>query len=99
MLKHKSLELFALEVEQTLEKGGTTLVKQICRHLVGDDPKISSFMAAKLVEWGYGKPTERVQHTGLIEHEHRTVTEQLTDDELAQAEHLIETAFARSNKG
>lgn len=53
MRKSKVLQLFASEVEEELIKGGTSLVREVCRHITGSNPKIASFMVAKVVEWRY----------------------------------------------
>lgn len=60
MLKSKTLQMFADDVDQALIKGGTSLVREVCRHITGSNPKIAAFMASKLVEWRYGKATETV---------------------------------------
>lgn len=60
------LESFAKHIEQMLKKGKnrTTIANLICRHLTGEDPKVSAVLLAKWVEWRYGKPTETHKHTG-----------------------------------
>lgn len=60
MLKSKTLQMFADEVEQALIKGGTSLVREVCRHITKGDPKTAALMTGKLVEWRYGKATETV---------------------------------------
>ena len=52
--------MFADEVEQALIKGGTSLVREVCRHITKGDPKTAAMMTGKLVEWRYGKATETI---------------------------------------
>lgn len=55
------MQVFASEVEAALQRGGTSLVKQVCRHVTGENEKVSAFMTAKLVEWWLGKAVQTVR--------------------------------------
>jgi hypothetical protein len=97
-----SLESFAKRIISRLKVGGATdsLERIICRHIAGENEKVSAFMAEKVVQWRYGKAKETLQVSGMIEHEHRTIDpEKLTDAQLAEAERLIESASVGSDQG
>ena len=96
MRKSKTLQLFALEVEKALKKGGTSLVNEVCRHITGPNPKVASFMTAKTVEWALGKAKETVEHTGMIEHEHRAGWEESFTTEQLEA---MEAAYTGRDSG
>jgi hypothetical protein len=73
--KRESLESFVARIETRLKQSGAytdTLEKLICRHLTGVDAKVAAALVMKCVEWKYGKPTERHEHSGVdggvIEH-------------------------------
>lgn len=57
-----TLEAFATRCIRTLGKTGDTqsLERLICRLLTGKDEKIAAGLAAKLVEWKYGKAIQPV---------------------------------------
>ena len=73
--EQNTLEAFASRIEKRLLKAGdtSTLENLVCRHLTNKkQPAIAARMIEKLVEWLYGKATERHEHTGAeggpIEH-------------------------------
>lgn len=95
------LQAFAKRVEKQIiaanHKGSETMERLICRLLTQKkNPAISAKIGEKWVEWRYGKPTEYVKIEGHIEH---TVFDasRLTDEQLAEAERLIESASVRSD--
>lgn len=65
------MEAFAKRIETMIRKGGATdsIERLICRLLTGDDTKVSAALAAKWVEWKYGKPREtlRIEERKAIE--------------------------------
>lgn len=95
--KRSELQAFAKRIEDQViaSKGVGAMERLICRHLTnGKKPVIASAMAAKWVEWRYGKATEHVKIDGHIEH---TVfdTSKLSDEQLEEAERLVESAESR----
>lgn len=70
----------------------------ICRLLTSQDEKVSAALASRWVEWRYGKATEHLKIDGHIEH---TVFDasKLTEDQLATAERLIESASVGTDPG
>jgi hypothetical protein len=97
------LQAFALRVEKQIiaanRKGSENMERLVCRLLTNKaTPQISATMAQKWVEWRYGKATEHVQIDATIEH---TVFDasRLSDEQLAEAERLIESAVAPSDQG
>ncbi len=65
--KAETLEMFARRIETAILKAGHGKMDNlICRLLTGDDPKIAAVMAAKWVEWRYGKATEKHEHSGGV---------------------------------
>jgi hypothetical protein len=63
-----------------------------------NDLKVAATMTAKWVEWRFGKAKETLKVEGHIEH---TVFDasRLTDEQLAEAERLVESAGLGSNQG
>lgn len=64
-----NLEAFARRIERQIVKASLkdmeTMERLVCRLLTNDrHPQIAAMLAAKWVEWRYGKPTERVEHSG-----------------------------------
>jgi len=96
----KDLREFAEGIEAMLRKGKKpeSIQRIVCRHLTGPDAKVSAVLAAKWVEWMFGKAKETLQVTGHIEHEHFDAS-RLSDEQLAEAERLVESASAGSNPG
>lgn len=97
------LQAFAVRVEKQIiaanRKGCENMERLICRVLTAKtNPQIAATMAQKWVEWRYGKATEHVKIDGHIEH---TVFDasKLSDEQLAEAERLVESASARSDPG
>jgi len=71
--KQGKLDDFAKRVEAKIKAScGHGMENLLCRLLTGDDVKVAAALAAKWVEWRYGKPTERHEVTGAsggpIEH-------------------------------
>jgi len=66
MPRHKDeLLAFAKRIESAIKVSkGFGMENLICRLLTSKDTKVSSVLAARWVEWRYGKPTERHEHTG-----------------------------------
>lgn len=97
------LQAFAKRVEERIIaakiKGTENMENLICRLLVSKkNPQISATMAQKWVEWRYGKATEHLKIDGHIEH---TIFDasRLTDEQLAEAERLVESASVGSDPG
>jgi hypothetical protein len=95
------LQSFAKRVELQVIKAGIAgsenMERLVCRLLTGrKTPQIAAIMAAKWVDWRYGKARETVKIEGYIEH---TVFDasRLTDEQLAEAERLVESAGVGSN--
>lgn len=91
-----NLEAFAKRIETRIKKGlnGTdSMERLICRLMATPkaDKKVAAHLAGKWVEWRYGKAKESIQITGHIEHEHFDAS-RLTDEQLAEADKLIESA-------
>ena len=65
----ENLQRFAIRIEQKLAKrgGSSTIENLICRALT--NRKHAAFMLPKWVEWRYGKPDQRLEVSGKIEHE------------------------------
>lgn len=97
-----SLENFARRIEEMFrfgkDQGPLALQRKVCRLLASSDPKVAATMTAKWVEWRYGKAKETLKVEGHIEH---TVFDagKLTDEQLAEAERLIESASAGNHPG
>ena len=70
----------------------------ICRLLTHNNPHIAAKMAEKWVEWMYGKAPQDVRVDGHVEH---TVFDasRLTDEQLAEAERIVESAVADGDPG
>ena len=101
--RQENLEAFAKRIETRIREGmqgSDSMERLLCRLMTGKDIKTAAFLGSTWVEWRYGKPRETLKVEGTIEHEHRTIdAERLTDDQLAEAERIIESAFAGSNQG
>jgi hypothetical protein len=103
-LKTKSeLQAFAIRVEKQIvsanQKGSENMERLVCRLLTSKKtPQISATMAQKWVEWRYGKATEHLIVDGHIEHIAFDASK-LSDEQLAEAERLIESASSGSDKG
>jgi len=70
----KTLEAFAIKVEDTLRKGAdhSTMERIVCRALTNKKhPATAAFMVSKWTEWRYGKPNQKLEVSGRIEHELR----------------------------
>ena len=97
-----NLEAFAKRIETRIReglKGTDSMERLICRLLTKKNtPHVAAGLAHKWVEWRYGKATENVHVTGNVEHTHID-TSNLSDEQLAQIEDLIESANVRSDKG
>jgi hypothetical protein len=98
-----NLQSFARRIENQIikanMKGQETMERLICRLLTGrKTPQVAAAMAHKWVEWRYGKATENLHLTGSVIHEHVDAS-QLSDAQLAEAETLIESAYAGSDQG
>lgn len=67
--KTDHLEAFAKRIMTRLKAGGATdsLERIICRHLTGENEKVSAFMADKVVGWRFGKPKETHEHQHRVE--------------------------------
>jgi hypothetical protein len=94
-----SLERFAIRIEEKLRKAGSTstIENLVCRALTNKkSPAVAAMMAQKWVEWRFGKAKETVKLEGHIEH---TVFDasKLSDEQLAEAERLVESAGPGSN--
>lgn len=64
--KTDNLEAFARRIITRLNKsaGNTDQMERlICRMMMGENEKVASFMANKVVEWRYGKPMQGIQLT------------------------------------
>jgi len=99
--EQNSLESFAIRIERRLLKAGdtSTLENLVCRHLTNKkQPIAAARMIEKVVEWRYGKAKETIKHEGTVTHEHFDASK-LTDEQLAQAEQLVESASAGSDPG
>ena len=100
--KSDNLEQFAKRIETRIKastKGSDSMERLICRLLTSKkQPAIAAQMAAKWVDWRYGKAKETVKFEGHIEH---TVFDasRLTDEQLAEAERLVESAGAGNHPG
>ena len=97
------LQAFAERVEKQVVaaniKGSESMERLVCRLLTSKKtPQIAATMAQKWVEWKYGKATEHLIVDGHLEH---TIfnAEQLNDEQLREAEALIESASAGSDPG
>jgi hypothetical protein len=96
-----NLRAFAQRVERHIVKAGgpEAMERLICRLLNNKkQPQVAGSVAGKWVEWRYGKAKETLQIEGHIEH---TVFDasKLTDEQLAQAEQLVESASSGSDQG
>lgn len=97
----ESLELFAIRIEEKLRAAGSssTIENLVCRALTNKkSPAVAAKMAEKWVEWRYGKAKETMKIEGHLEH---TVfdTSKLTDEQLREAERLVESAHVSGDKG
>lgn len=97
------LKAFAIRVEKQIlaagMRGQETIERLVCRALTNKkNPAVASVMTQKWVEWRYGKATEHVRIEGHVEH---TVFDasRLTDEQLAEAERIVESAVPRSDPG
>lgn len=66
-VKQENLEAFAKRIETRIKAsaaGTDSMERLICRLMTGSDAKVAAVLASKWVEWRYGKPTERHEHTG-----------------------------------
>lgn len=97
------LQAFAKRIEAHItaanRKGSETMELLVCRLLTSTkNPALACVMAQKWVEWRYGKATEHVKIEGHVEH---TVFDasRLTDEQLAEAERIVESAVPRSDPG
>jgi hypothetical protein len=97
-----NLEAFAKRIETRIRaglKGTDSMERLICRVLTSKKNATSAaIMAQKWVEWRYGKAKETVKLEGHIEH---TVFDasRLSDEQLAEAERLVESASAGRDPG
>ena len=89
------LERFAIRVEEKLRNSSSasTIENLVCRALTN---KKNPLIAAKWVEWRYGKARETIRHEGTVTHEHFDASK-LTDEQLGQAEQLVESASVGSD--
>lgn len=100
--KQDNLESFAKRIETRIKaglKGTDSMERLICRHLTNKkNTATSAIMAQKWVEWRYGKAKETLKVEGHIEH---TVFDasRLSDEQLAEAERLVESASVTSDPG
>lgn len=97
----ESLELFAIRIEEKLRNAGSssTIENLVCRALTSKkNPAVAAKMAEKWVEWRYGKARETIKLEGHVEHTHFDASK-LSDEQLAQAEQLIESAYAGRDQG
>lgn len=71
------LQAFARRIERAIVtaklKDQETIERLVCRLLTNDKtPQVAAMLAAKWVEWRYGKAKEHIEHTGpgggAIEH-------------------------------
>jgi hypothetical protein len=96
-----NLRAFAQRVEKHIIKanGPEAMERLICRLLSNKkQPQVAGAMAHKWVEWRYGKATETLKLEGHIEHIIFDAS-RLTDEQLAEAERLVESAGLGSNQG
>jgi hypothetical protein len=97
-----NLEAFAKRIETRIRNGmngSDSMERLICRLLTKKkNPQVSAILAQRWVEWRYGKPKETVKVEGHIEH---TVFDaaRLTNEQLAEAERLIESAHVGTDQG
>ena len=97
-----NLENFAKRIEEMFRKGKDqgplALQRQVCRLMASTDSKVAATMTAKWVEWRFGRAKETLKVEGHIEH---TVFDasRLTDEQLREAELLVESAGLGSNQG
>ncbi len=97
------LRLFAERVEKRViaanQKGSESMENLVCRLLTNKkNPAIQAKITEKWVEWKYGKATEHVKIDAHIEHEHFDAS-RLTDEQLAEAERIVESAVADGDPG
>lgn len=67
-VKQENLEAFAKRIETRIKAsaaGTDSMERLICRLMTGSDVKVAGVLAAKWVEWRYGKATERHEVTGI----------------------------------
>ena len=97
-----SLENFARRIEERFrlgkDQGSAALERQVCRLMASKDLKVSATMTVKVVEWLFGRPKETVKVEGHIEH---TVFDasRLSNEQLAEAERLVESASVGRDQG
>jgi hypothetical protein len=88
-----SLEKFAMRIEEMFrhgkDQGPFALQRQVCRLMASKDLKVSAMMTAKWVEWRFGRAKETLKVEGRIEH----VNTNISDEQLAEADRLIESAL------
>ncbi len=97
------LQAFARRIEERIiaskRKGSENMENLVCRLITNKkNPAISAKMTEKWVEWRYGKATEHVIVDGRLEHTFFDASK-LTDEQLAEAEQLIESANVGSDQG
>ena len=96
-----NLEQFAKRIESRIKagmNGSDSMERLICRILTSKkNPTNAAMMAQKWVDWRYGKNVT-VKMEGHIEH---TVFDasRLSDEQLAEAERLVESASTAVDKG
>lgn len=97
-----NLESFAKRIETRIRAGmagSDSMERLICRLMTGKkNPQVAAQLAGKWVEWRYGKAKETLKVEGHLEH---TVFDasKLTDEQIAEAERLIESASVGSDQG
>jgi hypothetical protein len=69
MRKGRNLEQFAKRIESHIRKSGQveSMELLVCKLLTGEDVKVAAILAAKWVEWRYGKATETHEHSLKVE--------------------------------
>lgn len=99
--KKDDLEQFAKRIATRVkESGGNTdsMERLVCRLMVGkkSSPQVAATMAAKWVEWRYGRAKETVKVEGTVIHEHVDLSK-LSEEEFAPIRKLIESAHERAD--
>jgi hypothetical protein len=99
--KADNLEQFAKRIETRIQQGmagSDSMERLICRLLTSKDRKVSALLAAKWTEWRFGKAKETIKHEGTVTHEHFDASK-LSDEQIAEAERLVESAHSGSDPG
>jgi hypothetical protein len=100
--KKDDLKAFAVRVEKMVlaanVRGQESMERLVCRALTGRNEAVASVMLQKWVEWRHGKATEHLKIEGTIEHNVFDASK-LTEEQLAEAERLIESASTGSDPG